>query len=43
MELIIIDYNPLPIHKLSEGQIETLKILNKEFDKIKKHFLFKII
>lgn len=43
MESIVVDYNPLPVHKLSEGQIETLKILNKEFDKIRKHCLFKII
>lgn len=37
MESIVIDYNPLPVNKLLKEQIETLKILNKEFDKIRKH------
>lgn len=43
MESIIIDYNPLPVHKLFKEQIEILKALNKEFNKIRRQYSFKVI
>ena len=42
MESIIIDYNPLPIHKLSKERVEAIKTLNEEFTKIRKQYSFRI-